>query len=243
MVNLDADVAPVRDTNRFTWWAQHSKAGDLQHWCEQQQHGATGTQLSGAHAVTGLLSFSHSVINTGNSHFLNWLDLEIISVSLLGFHHETRTCNRTSPSLGFFSSLLSLWTFSLPEPFCKGIRWLHLWCLDLCLCFFVVKPVLGALTSFSLSSVLILLPKKCPSSKILHFKEKNANSKKKRQVFDKIYMFRLCFPFERLIRPSRKNILILNNFRITAFRIGQKLLWIKPFIYNSCINGAEVKFH
>lgn len=68
---------------------------------------------------------------------------------------------------------------------------------------------------------MILLPRKCTSSRILHFKGKTQTGKK-RKVFDKICMFRLYFPFEKLIGSSRKNILILNYFSVTAFRIGQK---------------------
>lgn len=63
MMNLDASEAPVRDTNRFTWWAQPSKAGFLQCWCVQQLHRAAGTELCGlvpsATVITGPLSFSN----------------------------------------------------------------------------------------------------------------------------------------------------------------------------------------
>lgn len=113
---------------------------------------ATGTELSGAHAIshcghrTAFIYCSHSVINTGNSHFPNWLDLEIINSSLLCLHHETKTCNRFSPSLGVFPPF-SLFGHSLYQTHSAEHK--RRLCLDLlCLCFFIVKPMLGVLKFF-----------------------------------------------------------------------------------------------
>lgn len=115
---------------------------------EQQGQSSVGS----CHQPLWSQGHSHSVINTGSSHFLKWLHLETISGSLLPFHHETRTCNRFFPWSVFFSSLLSLFGHSLYQSDSAGHkrRWLHLWCLDLLyLCFVIVMPMLGALAVFS----------------------------------------------------------------------------------------------
>lgn len=127
MMNLDARAAPVRHVSRFTWWAQPSKA-DVQHWCVQWQHRAAGTEPSGACAIShgahraALIHCSHSVTNTGNTV---WSFL-FLTLSLSG------RLLYQSHSAGYKR------------------RWLHLWYLHfLCLWFFIVKSMLGALTIFS----------------------------------------------------------------------------------------------
>lgn len=65
---------------------------------------------------------SHSVINTGSSHFLNCLHLETISGSLLPFHHETRTCNRFFPGLVFFPPYSLFLDILSTRAILQGIR-------------------------------------------------------------------------------------------------------------------------
>lgn len=151
------------------------------------------------------------------------------NMSLLFSPHKTRISSVSSSSLYFFFFLLSIFLdiLSHSSELFAGFKRRQVWvlCLDLfCLWYFIGNGAsVRTLTLFSMSLSLVLLQRKCTSTNVLHFKEKNAKRKKNGQVFDKICMFKLCFPLERLIKSSMKGISMLTIFRITVFWIeGEK---------------------
>lgn len=85
---------------------------------EQQGQSSVGS----CHQPLWSQGHSHSVINTGSSHFLKWLHLETISGSLLPFHHETRTCNRFFPWSGFFPPYSLFLDILSTRAILQGIR-------------------------------------------------------------------------------------------------------------------------